>query len=357
MRPHRPLARALVPLALALGAAAAAQELSELWFAQPFRAVMEMDAGDGQTATMQVWVGDRVLRQEMTMGGGSQVVLVRFEEDGYTLQTWSDASPAPFSFSTSWDEDDGDMGDLLRLTVPLDDPRHACEQPGWSCERLGRDQIAGRDAIGLRSTDPDGATQVVWLDAELGYPLRTEDEDGTFEVVELVVGPQPSELFVAPTVADAGDPFAPRPETPEAFRADEGCAMHAAMFDQPVPSAGAVGLPAYPGAVYSAQTPAYAGDAGDEILPSVTLLSGDPPAVVADHYEASLPAGWQRGALLGMHVFYRADAPAPEDALMETVFGAMGGEPLVMIQEVAFDCETRLVPEAATSIQIFYEAP
>lgn len=84
-------------------------------------------------------------------------------------------------------------------TVPVGDRRHPCSTGLWECEMQGTEKLNGRTVDRWEIVTQDEVRTIAWIDRELKFPLRIENENGsTHQLVELNVGFQPNDLFVMP---------------------------------------------------------------------------------------------------------------------------------------------------------------
>ena len=156
--------------------------------------------------------------------------------------------------------------------------------------------------------------------------------------------------------AASAEPIAPAATVTDELEANPRCAMRVHMLQAPPPSVSDVGLPAFPNALFVGATGAgraeISGTAYD-VLASVILLTAAAPDEVADYYAAALDATWTRGLMLGSHVFYQHE---PVDDVAELLFQRPGALPVVEIVEVWSDCDRAILPDAQTSIRLYYPA-
>jgi len=99
---------------------------------------------------------------------------------------------------------------LTRLFVPLD-PTDPCAQwrtmaavagladtGTWHCQAGERVSLEGRSAVKFTVLSPHG-NSTRWIDPQLRFPLRIEDEDGAaFELRNVRQAPQPASKFEIP---------------------------------------------------------------------------------------------------------------------------------------------------------------
>lgn len=158
--------------------------------------------------------------------------------------------------------------------------------------------------------------------------------------------------FVA--TAHAAEPVAATAEPPAEMRDDPRCGMTLLLLNAPVPTSIEVGIPAFPGAIFSGATGAGTGELNNvsyDVLASVFLLTTADPDEVAAFYREALDDSWQHGTAFGSHVFYQHE---PVDDVVELLFERPGALPVVEIVEVWSDCDRLLVPGARSAIRLYY---
>lgn len=156
------------------------------------------------------------------------------------------------------------------------------------------------------------------------------------------------------TLAVAAGPIAPAATVTDALEENPRCQLRVLMLQEPIPSASEVGMPAFPDAVFTGMTRPGSGQVNGrsyEILASVFLLTTAGPDDVADFYAEALDDTWTRGVMYGSHVFYQHE---PVDDVVALLFARPGALPVVEIVEVWSDCDWALLPDARTTIRLYY---
>lgn len=118
-----------------------------------------------------------------------------------------------------------------------------------------------------------------------------------------------------------------------------------------VPSAAAVGVPAYPGALIVQTNPAHFDPQGKPgMYPTVTLVSNDPPASVQKFYAAGLGKAWHYRS--DMHTFVKGKFS------MRTLF-TQPHVAITSLDKTSLAMVTAFfkVPHAKTKIEIAYPPP
>jgi hypothetical protein len=76
----------------------------------------------------------------------------------------------------------------------------AAEGTKWRCERLNDEIINGRRAAKFRGASPKNREYFAWIDPELRFPVRLQDEDEAIvDLANIHEAPQAESLFVVPT--------------------------------------------------------------------------------------------------------------------------------------------------------------
>ena len=155
-------------------------------------------------------------------------------------------------------------------------------------------------------------------------------------------------------LAVAAEPIAPAAMVTDALEENPMCRLQILMLEGPIPSAGDVGIPAFPDSLFTGMTGSGSGETDGrtfEALASVFLLTTAEPDEVAGFYAEALDDTWTRGLMLGSHVFYQHE---PVDDVAALLFERPGALPVVEIVEVWSDCDRALLPDARTAIRLYY---
>ena len=93
----------------------------------------------------------------------------------------------------------------------VQDPNDACSQwkniaqqagtdQNWgSCTRIGSDTVNGRDTVKYEGVSKKGEKTHVWVDAKLHCVIKTDGNNGGFELKNIQEGSQPAALFEVPS--------------------------------------------------------------------------------------------------------------------------------------------------------------
>jgi hypothetical protein len=92
------------------------------------------------------------------------------------------------------------------------DPQHAC--PDWqqaagrplNCEKVGNEDVGGREAVKYKSSNPDGSVDYIWIDSKLDYVVKWDMSGAAAELRNVKEGPQSADLFVIPQGYDVLKP-------------------------------------------------------------------------------------------------------------------------------------------------------
>jgi hypothetical protein len=69
---------------------------------------------------------------------------------------------------------------------------------GGSCKNLGSDTVNGRSAIKYEGTNSKGETGYAWMDKKIGFPIKWQSNNDTWELQNIKEGSQPASLFEIP---------------------------------------------------------------------------------------------------------------------------------------------------------------
>jgi hypothetical protein len=86
------------------------------------------------------------------------------------------------------------------------DPQRGCEallgaaeNSDWSCHRVGDVDLDKRNTIEYEAKKPDGDVFRFWIDLKLRVPVRSETDNGGYELRNIQEGVQPANLFDVPS--------------------------------------------------------------------------------------------------------------------------------------------------------------
>ncbi len=126
------------------------------------------------------------VRLEGTAGGEPFVIIYNFQR----MVAWNLIESERMYIETAINSDDLGMDDLGQFGSPC--------PPEARATRSGSDTVDGRRTEKWTCVSPDQGTMTVWYDTRLEAVIRSEDEDGRFELTNIREGRQPSSLFVPP---------------------------------------------------------------------------------------------------------------------------------------------------------------
>ena len=126
------------------------------------------------------------LRLEGVAGGEPFAMIYNFQR----MVAWNLIESERMYIETAIDSDDLGMDDLGQFGSPC--------PPDARATRSGSDTVAGRRTERWTCVSPDHGTMTVWYDTRLQAVIRSEDEDGRFELSNIREGRQPASLFVPP---------------------------------------------------------------------------------------------------------------------------------------------------------------
>lgn len=85
------------------------------------------------------------------------------------------------------------------------DPGNACAEwlklpanQGGSCKSLGNETVNGRNTVKFEGTNAKGETGYAWIDKKIGFPVKWQSKDESWELQNIKEGSQPSSLFEIP---------------------------------------------------------------------------------------------------------------------------------------------------------------
>jgi len=85
------------------------------------------------------------------------------------------------------------------------DPGNACSEwlklpanQGGSCKSLGSETVNGRSTIKYEGTNAKGETGYAWVDKKIGFPVKWQSKDQSWELQNIQEGSQPLKLFAVP---------------------------------------------------------------------------------------------------------------------------------------------------------------
>ena len=70
---------------------------------------------------------------------------------------------------------------------------------GGTCKNLGSDTVNGRSAVKYEGTNSKGETGYAWVDKKIGFPIKWQSKDDTWELQNIKEGTQPASLFEIPS--------------------------------------------------------------------------------------------------------------------------------------------------------------
>ena len=126
------------------------------------------------------------IRLEGTAGGEPFAMIYNFQRG----VAWNLIPSERMYIETALDSDDLGMDDLGQFGSPC--------PPDARATRSGSDTLAGRRTEKWTCVSPDHGTITVWYDTRLQAVIRSQDEDGRFELTNIREGRQPASLFVPP---------------------------------------------------------------------------------------------------------------------------------------------------------------
>lgn len=133
------------------------------------------------------YASEEGIRLEGTAGGEPFAMIYNFQR----MVAWNLIESERMYIETAIDSDDLGMDDLGQFGSPCPSAARAT--------RSGSDTLDGRRTEKWICDSPDYGTLTVWYDTRLQAVIRSEDQDGRFELSNIKEGRQPAGLFVPPS--------------------------------------------------------------------------------------------------------------------------------------------------------------
>jgi hypothetical protein len=82
---------------------------------------------------------------------------------------------------------------------PYHDPSNPCAaEEGATCKNMGVEQVNGRSCDHWQITSKSGKVSNVWIDQKLHFPIKSVNEDSTWELTNIKDGEPAASLFEIP---------------------------------------------------------------------------------------------------------------------------------------------------------------
>jgi len=69
---------------------------------------------------------------------------------------------------------------------------------GGTCKNLGSETVNGRSTVKFEGTNTKGETGYAWVDKKIGFPIKWQEKNDTWELQNIKEGSQPASLFEIP---------------------------------------------------------------------------------------------------------------------------------------------------------------
>lgn len=164
-----------------------------------FSATTVQATPERKTMTGKLYVGDGVMRTEMTRDGQTRITIV----DHRRRVAWM-LNPAKKEYVEMKGPARRPQAETPSRTPLPDEPGHPCQEgkEGLACDKLGTEQVYGRttDKWAFTTTEQGQTSRtVVWIDRTLRIPVREEIPGGYVrELRDMREGPPPADLFAVP---------------------------------------------------------------------------------------------------------------------------------------------------------------
>ncbi len=197
----------LLSLALLLSAGlASAQAPPQI---SPFSADMSYSGvakGDRPARDLdgKIYFGHDHMRMEMQGGPrGPSVILTDFK-----TQTTDVLLPQQQMYiEHKMGEMAGRRPGMMPSLKPFRDPSNPCAgEEGSTCKNLGVEEVNGRSCDHWQITDKNGKVTNAWVDQKLHFPIKSVNEDGTWELTNIKEGEADASLFQIPADYQKMDP-------------------------------------------------------------------------------------------------------------------------------------------------------
>jgi hypothetical protein len=70
---------------------------------------------------------------------------------------------------------------------------------GGSCKKVGDETVNGRSTVKFEGTNAKGETGYAWVDKKIGFPIKWQGKNDTWELQNIKEGSQPASLFDVPS--------------------------------------------------------------------------------------------------------------------------------------------------------------
>jgi len=186
------VAAAISVMAVGAGAQDWEQSLPKKPFSAEYVVTVSGQAMQGMP-TMKVATSERALRVDFgahvaivqLRPGMAQVSTLMVNDKTYTVQS------LPY--------DSEDLEAYLFMLTPPGGYEAACEEEAVSCEKVGVEDVAGRQAEHWKVEDPTEGMMDSWIDSELGILLMATGGDGSgIEARNISTAASPGSLFKVP---------------------------------------------------------------------------------------------------------------------------------------------------------------
>lgn len=186
----------LVPVVLSLASAGLPSQV----YAEPvqFSATRVQTLPQDKIMTSKMYVGDQVMRTEVTYEGQTRITIVNRKE----RLAWM-INPAKKEYVEMREPAPSGQSSSSRAPLP-DEPGSPCldKREDFQCRKLAEETVNGRRVQKWQFvTTQQGKTlqSLVWIDTALRMPVRQEFPGGMVsELRDIKEGPQPAGLFTLP---------------------------------------------------------------------------------------------------------------------------------------------------------------
>jgi hypothetical protein len=187
--------------ALAFGALLSLQAVAQVPHIRPFSADLHVTSGRGGDAGHEVngkiYLTQDHMRLEMEGGPlGGSVFLTNI-----ATQTTDMLMPQQHMYM-EFKADQAAMAHrpgMAPSIKPFRDPDNPCAtNDGSTCKSLGVEQVNGRSCVHWQITSKSGKVSNSWVDEKLHFPIKTVNEDSSWELTNIEEGEPEGSLFEIP---------------------------------------------------------------------------------------------------------------------------------------------------------------
>jgi hypothetical protein len=103
-------------------------------------------------------------------------------------------------------QNEGPAGRYTRELYRPSDVENSCTEwlklpanRGGTCKKVGNETVSGRSTVKFEGTNAKGETGYAWVDRKIGFPIKWQEKNDTWELHNIKEGSQPASLFEVPS--------------------------------------------------------------------------------------------------------------------------------------------------------------